>query len=100
MINNKTCTLLLLLLKKCHTNKTKSITTHHQARVEAKLSGKRVDDVMNRLTVALPTPRGDGRDRGPSIPPSVLAAKAKQAAAARGAFLRSCVDVCVCVLMC
>lgn len=97
--------------------------------MEAKLQGKRVDDVMNRLTVAMPTvrracvlckggagwgrmgstlwakkegmgeftmdftshnhhphhnqpqPRDDGKDRGPSIPPSVLAARA---AAGRG----------------
>jgi nucleolar GTP-binding protein len=28
-----------------------------QARVDAKLSGKKVEDVMNRLTVAVPTPR-------------------------------------------
>jgi nucleolar GTP-binding protein len=45
-----------------------------QARVDAKLSGKRVDDVMNRLTVAMPTPR-DTRTREPSIPPSVIAAR-------------------------
>ncbi|KAG5181283.1 Nog1, nucleolar GTPase [Tribonema minus] len=46
-----------------------------QARVDARLAGKKVGEVMNRLTVAMPTPR-DARARGASIPDSVLAARA------------------------
>lgn len=45
-----------------------------QARVDAKLSGKKVDDVMNRLTVAQPQTR-DTKERGASIPESVVAAR-------------------------
>ena len=43
-----------------------------QARVDAKLSGKKVDDILNRLTVAQPGTR-DQKQRGVSIPESVLA---------------------------
>lgn len=52
-----------------------------QARVDAKLSGKKVDDVMNRLTVAQPQPR-DSRERGPSIPETVAAEKEARMAGA------------------
>lgn len=38
-----------------------------------------ISDVVNRLTVTLPRPR-DGKVRPPSIPPSVLAARAAAAA--------------------
>jgi len=44
------------------------------ARVETRLTGKKVTDVMNRLTVAQPRPR-DARARAAFIPESVLAAK-------------------------
>lgn len=44
------------------------------ARVETRLTGKKVTDVMNRLTVAQPRPR-DTRARAAFIPESVLAAK-------------------------
>ncbi|CAM9433229.1 unnamed protein product [Chrysoparadoxa australica] len=46
-----------------------------QARVDARLAGKKVGEVMNRLTVAMPKPR-DNRVREVSVPESVLAAKA------------------------
>ena len=44
-------------------------------RVETKLSGSKVEQVINRVRVAEPTAR-DSRSRGVSIPQSVLAAKA------------------------
>ena len=50
-------------------------------RVEAKMKGKKVGDVLNRLSVAAPKPR-DGRKREVSIPPSVAAARGAAAAAA------------------
>jgi hypothetical protein len=43
-----------------------------------------VGDVMNRLTVAMPTPR-DSRTREASIPESVVAAKAAAAASSSSA---------------
>jgi nucleolar GTP-binding protein len=49
------------------------------ARVEQKMTGKKISDVVNRLTVTLPRPR-DGKVRGASIPESVLAARAAEAA--------------------
>ena len=47
-----------------------------EARVDSKLSlGKLKDDVMSRITVAQPKAR-DGKQRGTSIPESVLAQSA------------------------
>jgi len=43
-------------------------------RVETKLKGKKVNDVLNRLHLATPTPRDD-KVRGPVIPESVLKAR-------------------------
>ncbi|CAM9251904.1 unnamed protein product [Scytosiphon promiscuus] len=51
-----------------------------QARVDARMAGKKVGGLVSRLTVAMPKAR-DGRDRAPTIPASVLA---KRAAAAGG----------------
>jgi hypothetical protein len=58
-------------------------------RVEQKVSGKRISDVLNRMHVALPKPRAGaaaaaaaGGGRPPVIPPSVLAKRAAAAAAA------------------
>ena len=54
-------------------------------RVEVKVAGKRIHDVLNRMHVAMPKPRaGAGRagGRAPVIPPSVLAARAAEAAGA------------------
>lgn len=50
-------------------------------RVDMKLAGKRIGDVLNRMHVALPKPR-DNAARPPVIPPSVAAARAAAAAAA------------------
>ena len=44
------------------------------------LQGKRISDVANRMHVAMPKSR-DAAARPPVIPPSVLAARAKEAAA-------------------
>jgi len=50
-----------------------------EARVDAKLSAGRLkDDVLARITVAMPKPRDDAV-RGPSIPSSVAAAAGKMA---------------------
>lgn len=43
-------------------------------RVEMKVSGKRISDVLNRMHVAVPKSR-DVQTRPPVIPPSVLAAR-------------------------
>lgn len=43
-------------------------------RVEMKVSGKRITDVLNRMHVAVPKAR-DSQTRPPVIPPSVLAAR-------------------------
>jgi nucleolar GTP-binding protein len=51
-------------------------------RVDMKLAGKRIGDVLNRMHVALPKPR-DNAARPPVIPPSVAAARAAAAAAAK-----------------
>ncbi|CAM9877808.1 unnamed protein product [Heterosigma akashiwo] len=53
------------------------------ARVETRLTGKKVTDVMNRLTVAQPRPR-DARARAAFIPESVLAAKNRMDTGGRG----------------
>ena len=53
-------------------------------RVDMKLAGKRIGDVLNRMHVAVPKAR-DGAARPPVIPPSVAAARAAAAAAAAGA---------------
>lgn len=42
-----------------------------QYRIDSKIRGKKVNDVMNRLHVAMPTKR-DNKDRPPCIPESVL----------------------------
>lgn len=47
-------------------------------RVTEKMRTKKVDGILNRLHVAMPSPR-DGKERPPVIPPSVLAKKQKQA---------------------
>ncbi|KAL4710363.1 hypothetical protein ACJJTC_003760 [Scirpophaga incertulas] len=47
-------------------------------RVTEKMRTKKVDGILNRLHVAVPTPR-DGKERPPVIPPSVLLKKQKQA---------------------
>ncbi|XP_039267970.2 GTP-binding protein 4-like [Styela clava] len=49
-------------------------------RVDAKMRGKKVGNILNRLRVAQPTPRDD-KARPPCIPAKILA---KRAAAARG----------------
>eukprot|EP00752_Nemacystus_decipiens_P009457 g8456.t1 len=46
-----------------------------QARVDARMAGKKVGGLVSRLTVAMPKAR-DGRDRAPTIPASVLAQRA------------------------
>jgi nucleolar GTP-binding protein len=52
-------------------------------RVEVKLAGRRIGDVLNRMHVALPkAPAAAAAARPPVIPPSVLAARAAAAAAA------------------
>jgi hypothetical protein len=53
-------------------------------RVDMKLAGKRVTDVLNRMHVAVPKPR-DRQARPPVIPPSVAAARAAAAGAAAAA---------------
>lgn len=50
-------------------------------RVDSKLAGKRISDVLNRMHVALPKVRNPDA-RPPVIPPSVLAARAASAGAA------------------
>jgi len=50
-------------------------------RVDMKLAGKRIGDVLNRMHVAVPKAR-DNQARPPVIPPSVAAARATAAAAA------------------
>eukprot|EP00904_Undaria_pinnatifida_P012524 jgi/Undpi1/8401/HiC_scaffold_25.g10869.m1 len=50
-----------------------------QARVDARMAGKKVGGLVSRLTVAMPKAR-DGRDRAPSIPASVVAQRAAAAA--------------------
>lgn len=50
-------------------------------RVEMKVAGKRITDVLNRMHVAVPKSR-DSNVRPPVIPPSVLAAREAAAAAA------------------
>lgn len=47
-------------------------------RVTEKMRTKKVDGILNRLHVALPSPR-DNKDRPPVIPPSVAAKKQQQA---------------------
>ena len=47
-------------------------------RVEMKVAGKRIGDVLNRIHVAMPKPR-DTVSRPPVIPPGVEAARAKRA---------------------
>lgn len=64
--------------------KTKACDALLSRRVESKMRGKKVGDVLNRLSIAEPKPR-DGKARELSIPPSVLAARAAAAAAAAGA---------------
>lgn len=49
-----------------------------QARVDARMAGKKVGGLVSRLTVAMPKAR-DERDRAPTIPPSVLAKRAEAA---------------------
>jgi len=49
-------------------------------RVEIKMKSKKINDCLNRFHVAVPKPR-DQKERPPCIPPAVLEAKAKQAAA-------------------
>lgn len=56
-------------------------------RVDMKLAGKRVTDVLNRMHVAVPKPR-DRQARPPVIPPSVAAARAAANAAAAAAAKR------------
>lgn len=51
-------------------------------RVDMKLAGKRIGDVLNRMHVAVPKAR-DNAARPPVIPPSVAAARAAAAAAAK-----------------
>ncbi|KAI3431856.1 hypothetical protein D9Q98_010608 [Chlorella vulgaris] len=52
------------------------------SRVEVKLKGKRVGDVVNRIHVAMPKAR-DGVSRPPVIPPGVAAARARRDAGER-----------------
>lgn len=53
-------------------------------RVEAKVAGRRIGDVLNRMHVALPKPRaGAGRPRPPVIPPGVAEARARRDAGER-----------------
>jgi len=47
-------------------------------RIEAKMKGKKVNDVLNRLHLATPAPR-DNRERPPTIPSSVLKAREAKA---------------------
>eukprot|EP00197_Chlamydomonas_leiostraca_P002622 CAMPEP_0202858348 /NCGR_PEP_ID=MMETSP1391-20130828/924_1 /ASSEMBLY_ACC=CAM_ASM_000867 /TAXON_ID=1034604 /ORGANISM="Chlamydomonas leiostraca, Strain SAG 11-49" /LENGTH=682 /DNA_ID=CAMNT_0049537261 /DNA_START=94 /DNA_END=2142 /DNA_ORIENTATION=- len=49
-------------------------------RVETKVAGKRISDVLNRIHVAMPKQR-DAAARPPVIPPGVAEARAKKAAA-------------------
>ena len=51
-------------------------------RVEQKMSSAKVESVINRIRVAEPKPRGDGKLRGATIPKSVQLAKAAAATAA------------------
>eukprot|EP00244_Chara_vulgaris_P008189 TRINITY_DN3137_c0_g1_i1.p1 TRINITY_DN3137_c0_g1~~TRINITY_DN3137_c0_g1_i1.p1 ORF type:complete len:454 (+),score=142.89 TRINITY_DN3137_c0_g1_i1:3-1364(+) len=54
-----------------------------QARVEIKMKGKKMADVLNRIHVAMPRAR-DLKERPPCIPDAVLEARAKGAAAKLG----------------
>jgi len=54
-------------------------------RVEQKMASTKVESVINRIRVAEPKPRGDGKLRGVSIPASVERARAAAAAAAGSA---------------
>eukprot|EP00245_Coleochaete_scutata_P007813 TRINITY_DN23583_c0_g1_i1.p1 TRINITY_DN23583_c0_g1~~TRINITY_DN23583_c0_g1_i1.p1 ORF type:complete len:671 (+),score=183.77 TRINITY_DN23583_c0_g1_i1:122-2134(+) len=47
-----------------------------QQRVEVKMKGKKISDVLNRIHVAVPRAR-DAKDRPPCIPQAVLEARAK-----------------------
>ena len=47
-------------------------------RVEIKMKGKKLPDVLNRLHVAMPTPR-DGAERTPFIPPGAKLKKSRRA---------------------
>ncbi len=49
-------------------------------RVEAKLAGKRIGDVLNRMHVAIPKATGAASVRPPVIPASVVTARAAAAA--------------------
>ena len=54
-------------------------------RVEQKIQGKKVEQVINRIRVSEPAPRaGGGAGRSPSIPQSVLDRRAAQAGAGGG----------------
>jgi hypothetical protein len=46
-------------------------------RVEMKVAGKRISDVLNRIHVAVPKPRG-GSARPPVIPPGVAQARSRR----------------------
>lgn len=53
-------------------------------RVEVKVAGKRIGDVLNRMHVAMPKPRaGGGKARLPVIPPGVAEARSARDAGAR-----------------
>lgn len=51
-------------------------------RVEMKVAGKRIGDVLNRIHIAVPKPR-DTTTRPPVIPPGVAEARARRAAGER-----------------
>jgi nucleolar GTP-binding protein len=51
-------------------------------RVEVKVAGKRINDVLNRIHIAQPKAR-DNAARPPVIPPGVAEARAKRAAGQR-----------------
>ncbi|GBG44384.1 hypothetical protein CBR_g77869 [Chara braunii] len=53
-----------------------------QARVETKMKGKKISDVLNRIHVAMPRAR-DTKERPPCIPDAVLEARANKGAAAK-----------------
>lgn len=52
-------------------------------RVELKVAGKRINDVLNRMHVAMPKPRPGAAARAPVIPPGVAEARARRAAGER-----------------
>ncbi|KAK9805965.1 hypothetical protein WJX73_009265 [Symbiochloris irregularis] len=58
------------------------------ARVEMKMQGKRINDVANRMHVAMPKLR-DGASRPPQIPPSVLAARAAKSSSTAAALRKT-----------